>query len=171
MKKLLLLSLLVVGAKSFSAISVPGTQAEAQLPVKVTGTVIENNTQNILIESNTAGMNGNVMTFTFNNVKKGGTASQSGDFTVKRVDESVLASSGMGSSENQLRVGLGDTYLAKDKTADAGSGVAVDYIIAGNLDSAKKVYSGTLQVNIDASGATAGDFSDMTKAIYVKVGA
>lgn len=168
MKKLLLLSLLVLGAKSFAAVHATGTANDVQMPLVVKGTVVDKAGTELIIESDTVGMEGNAMSFVFDTVVKGGKAGAQGTFTLRRGDKSALASSGMGSSSNQLQIGFGDSFKQKDTSASVGDAtVAVNYVLSGNLE--ENAYNGVVKVEVDATSASAGTFEDRTKAIHAKV--
>lgn len=170
MKKLLLLSLLVLGAKSFAAIHKVGTTTDVQLPVVVTGNVIDNADTKLVIESDTVGMSGDTMNFVFDQVIKGGTAGAQGTFTLRRANNSALASAGMGSEANQLQIGFGSGFA---QTVDANSntvgstGVKVGYELLGALEG--NVYNGTIKVSVDATSGNVGAFEDRSQALHAKV--
>lgn len=168
MKKLLLLSLLVLGAKSFAAVHVTGTPNEVQMPLVVTGSVVDNSNTNLVFESNTVGMEGNSMTFVFDTVVKGGKAGSQGTFTLRRGNNSALATDGMGSSSNQLQIGFGDSFAATETSASVGTAnVTVNYALAGNLEA--NAYNGVVKIEVDATSGSVGTFEDRTKAIHAKV--
>lgn len=170
MKKLLLLSLLVLGAKSFAAVHVAGTANDVQMPLVVTGTVVDNSNTNLVIESNTVGMEGNAMTFVFDTVVKGGKAGSQGTFTLRRGNDSTLASAGMGGSSNQLQIGFGGSFSSTETSGSVGdANVTVNYTLSGSLE--ENAYNGVVKVEVDATSGSVGTFEDRTKAIHAKVSA
>ena len=165
MKKLLLLSLLVLGAKSFAAVNVVGNKdAGVKMPIVVKGEVVEAASTDLVIESDTVGMDGNKMLFAFQQIAKSGTAGVKGTFVVRMGDNSALPTIGSGSSE--LQIGLGDSFATED-SATVLTNTTINYALSGSLENANK-YNGILDVTINA-GSNTGTFQEDTKFIHAKV--
>lgn len=179
MKKLLLMALLCVGAKSFAATQ--GNATTASMPISVTGEVLAGSTKNLIIESETAGLNGGVMAFKFGALEKpkAGTVVKelSGDFTVRLDDGSEIASQGEATdgspAANKLIVGLDETTFAKIKgisNLGGNTNIALNYTLNGKLNPEKTCYNGQILVQATiATNSVTGAFSD-NQRIYAKVG-
>lgn len=190
MKKLLLLSLLVVGANSFGAVIgdqtvANGVPAVVGLPIRSTGRVVEATTKQVIMESTTSGMNGGMMEFTFGDFKAGVATRKSldGTFEVRLADGSIFdqekeladstktaiaisfnpdnfASGGVKAVET---VGSGDNGLP--------SGAKIAYSVSGRLNDDGKKYLGNLSavLTLDTSVNRAATIVDNSQRIYAKV--
>lgn len=167
MKKLLLLSLLVLGAKSFAAVNVVGTAADGvKMPVVVRGEVVEATDTQLVIESDTVGMNGNKMLFEFDQVAKNGKAGVNGTFKVRKGANGALSEE-LGTGSGKLAIGLGDDFASTKQSKNVSAkGVTIDYTVKGSKDA--NVYNGIIEVAVTA-GATTGMFEDSTQFIHAKI--
>ena len=176
MKKLLLMALLCVGATSFAGVQ--GNTKSASMEVSVTGQVLAGNTKNLVIESETASLNGGVMAFKFGTIEKptsgSNTVELSGTFKVRLDDNTAFAPNGVASAGNEtgkLSIGFDETSYAKTKNvSDAGNGVALDYTLSGALNPGKTAYDGKIIVQATTTdSSTAGAFADIQR-IYALIG-
>lgn len=167
MKKLLLLSLLVLGAKSFAAVNVVGTATTGvKMPLVVRGEVVEAAATELVIESDTVGMEGNKMLFEFKQVAKSGKAGVNGTFKVRRGNDSALPEE-LGSGGLSIGFGTGFTPTAQS-TNVSQKGITIDYAIRGTLET--NVYNGVVDVLVTA-GTQTGQFEDATQYIHAKTNA
>lgn len=190
MKKLLLLSLLVVGANSFGAIIgdqtvANGVPAVVGLPIRSTARVVEATAKQVIMEATTSGMNGGMMEFTFGDFKAGVKARKSldGTFEVRLADNSPFTKEhdSAASSETNIAISFDANNFAsggvKTKTTtgngDNGlpSGVDIAYSITGALNDASTKYMGNVNavITIADTVRTAANCVDNTQRIYAKV--
>lgn len=187
MKKLLLLSLLVAGANSFGAVIgespiTAGNSGVVALPIRSTARVLEATGKTLVIESKTAGMNGNFMEFAFGDIQasKAFTKSLDGSFEVKLADDTAFteeATSATGESDIALAVGFDTTKFDKEISTEGDGanglpvGMSINYAITGNLNDAKTKYIGNVNaiLNMESSMSTPGSYSDNTQKIYAKL--
>lgn len=167
MKKLLLVSLFILGATSFAAVS--GTANKAEMIIKVKGNVIANSETNLIIEPvKNAGIDGSSMAFDFGSLVVGTSQSLEGTFKVYKADSSVLPPSGKTVSVGILNANGTDTESTAETVSVGRSNVRVKYVVNTVASSDKKVINGVLDVNVTApTGATAGTFLDTTKKLAV----
>lgn len=167
MKKLLLVSLFILGATSFAAVS--GTASKAEMIIKVRGNVIAKSGTNLIIEPvKNAGIDGSSMAFDFGSLVEGTSQSLEGTFKVYKADSSVLATAGKTVSVGILDAAGTGTDPTSETTNVGSSNVSVKYVVSTAVDSGNKVINGTLGVNVTApSGAVAGTFLDTTKKLAV----
>lgn len=165
MKKLLLASLLVVGATSFGAVSTELSQqgaGEAKLPIKVVGNVISTtNTTLVVTPLNNAGVNGASMEFAFGDLVTGRDQTLSGNFEVALYKEDAKVA----------------FTNAPTVTLEGGTPGSGENIKTTTLDQAKLTYTlGALtkkgiayenSIDISVKPTAAGNFVD--NAVSVKV--
>ncbi|MHA4990493.1 hypothetical protein [Cetobacterium somerae] len=167
MKKLLLVSLFILGATSFAAVS--GTANKAEMIIKVKGNVIAKTETNLIIEPvKNAGIDGSSMAFDFGSLVEGTSQSLEGTFKVYKANSDVLNADMTKVSVGILSANGTDTTPTAE-TANVGkSNVKVKYVVSTVASSDKKVINGVLDVNVTApTGATAGTFLDTTKKLAV----
>lgn len=163
MKKLLLLSLLAMGATSFAAVE--GTATEAQLPIKVYGEVIEASGDNLIITPlKNAGVSGNAIEFDFSKLLQGSSQSLDGTFEIKRAGGAAFGGT-------SLEVGLLDgANIVGSKDNTVNGKVGLKYAVSGSTNTDDTLYSGALRVTADvAADAATGSFNDVSQKIMVKV--
>lgn len=167
MKKLLLVSLFMLGATSFSAVS--GTASKAEMIIKVKGNVIAKTGTNLIIEPvKNAGIDGSSMAFDFGSLVEGTSQSLEGTFKVYKANSDVLNVDMTKVSVGILNANGTDTAPTAE-TANVGrSNVKVKYVVNTVASSDKKVIDGVLDINVTAPvGAVAGTFLDTTKKLAV----
>lgn len=176
MKKLLLLSLLVIGSTSFAAIQ--GSETAVSMPIQSIGNVIVPTGSKLIIESKTGGMNGDVMSFQFGDLTKPDSGAAStikvleGGFTVRKASGSF---NGIGSSTNELQVGLNATGVEKTKTSGTTeglpTGITIAYNLSGDLDSSNEVYNGriTATATVTDKVTNATTFTDNAQRVYAVI--
>lgn len=167
MKKLLLVSLFILGATSFAAVS--GSASKAEMIIKVRGNVIAKTETNLIIEPvKNAGIDGSSMAFDFGSLAIGASQSLEGTFKVYKANSSVL-----NTDMTKVSVGILDTAgTGTDPTAETvsvgRSNVKVKYVVNTAASSDNKVINGILDVNVTAPhNAVAGTFLDTTKKLAV----
>lgn len=170
MKKLLLLSLLTVGATSFAAVQ--GTADRAEMPITVKGTVLAKTGTELVIEAiKNAGVNGTSMEFDFGGIVQGQQQTLEGTFAIYRPDNSAISS-----DISKIEVGMLNNTLdgvtASATTADVGgiTGVTATYAVSSEVNATKDRVNGKLAVNI-VVGETAQtkSFLDTTKKLAVLI--
>lgn len=167
MKKLLLVSLFILGATSFAAVS--GTTDKAEMIIKVKGNVIAKTETNLIIEPvKNAGIDGSSMAFDFGSLVEGTSQSLEGTFKVYKANSSVLATPGRTVSVGILNANGTDTTPTAETTNVGRSNVKVKYVVNTVASSDNKEINGVLDVNVTApTGAVAGTFLDTTKKLAV----
>lgn len=168
MKKFLLLALLTMGATSFAGVE--GTATDVQLPVTVSGNIIDGATTNLIIEAlDNASIDGKKMEFSTGDMKPGSKHSFNiSRFTIKRANGSVF------SDKDTFAVGVGTSDKASAKTVKTttnGKKITFTYDVAGAVNAAdKSIYDGTVKVGVDVEkDASSGVFVDSSKPIVVKL--
>lgn len=170
MKKLLLLSLLAMGATSFAA--VVGTADRAEMPITVRGTVMAKSGTNLVIEPiKNAGVNGASMEFDFGAIVQGQKQTLDGTFAIYKANNATI-----NVDVTKIAVGMlnaaGDDVVATSTTTDAGgiTGVTATYTVNSAVNAAKSRVDGNLAVNVAVADAAApGSFLDTTKKLAVIV--
>ncbi|MGL5459968.1 MAG: hypothetical protein ACRDBY_10170 [Cetobacterium sp.] len=175
MKKLLLLSLLAMGATSFA--TVEGTADRAEMPITVRGTVIAKTGTNLIIEPiKNAGVAGASIEFDFGAVVQGQKQSLDGTFAIYKANSSEIVTD---ANKDKLAVGLLNTAKtdveATQTTNDVGgiTGLTATYTVSSTPNPTRTRVEGNIAVNIDATtvdGAGAGNvgsFLDTTKKLAV----
>lgn len=162
MKKLLLVSLLAMGATSFAAVS--GTATSAEMPIKVKGMVMAKTGAELVIEPvKNAGVEGASMEFDFREVVQGNSQSLEGTFKIYRANKSIMENTKIGIL-NAAGTGVDTTAQTKLDTDK----ITIDYTVTSSIDAAKKEILGTLGVNVAvAEEATTGAFIDTNKKLAV----
>lgn len=168
MKKLLLLSLLAIGATSFAAVE--GTADRAEMPITVRGTVIAKTGTNLVIEPiKNAGVTGASMEFDFGAIVQGQNQTLDGTFAIYKANNSVI-----NADISKIAVGILNTtlndVLETASTSNVGgiTGVTATYTVGSIVNSAKNRVDGNLSVNIATTEtATPGSFLDNTKKLAV----
>ncbi len=189
MKKLLLLSLLVLGANSFGAVIgdapvTAGKSGTVALPIRATAKIVAATGKTIQIESTTAGMNGNMMEFSFGDFRTGLDQRKSldGTFEVSLADATAFTKEGDTAAASETNVAVSfdpANFTATGKnitttgTATNGlaTGVDIAYAITGGLNDTKTKYMGNVNaiMTIAKSVATATNIADNSQKIYAKV--
>lgn len=167
MKKLLLVSLFILGATSFAAVS--GTASKAEMIIKVRGNVIAKSGTNLIIEPvKNAGVDGSSMAFDFGSLAVGTSQSLEGTFKIYNANSTVLNTDMSKVSVGILDAAGTDTTPTAETTNVGSSNVSVKYVVSTAVDSGNKVINGTLGVNVTAfDSAVAGTFLDTTKKLAV----
>lgn len=165
MKKLLLVSLLAMGATSFAAVT--GTDSRAEMPVKVRGTVIEKTGAELVIEPiKNAGVDGASMEFDFGTLVQGESQNLEGTFKIYRANRSEMAAA-------KTKVGMlkaDGTVEATQTTALETEKVDIAYVVNSAPNSDNTEIRGTLGVNVTVNDAApAGAFLDTTKKVAVVI--
>lgn len=188
MKKLLLLSLVVLGANSFGAVIgdapvTAGSSGTVALPIRATAKIVAATGKTIQIESTTAGMNGNMMEFAFGDFKTGLNQRKSldGTFEVSLADNTAFTGEGdsAAAKESNVAVSFNSADFTNGKTvATTGNGtnglptgVAIAYAMTGGLNDTKTKYVGNVNaiLTIADSVTTAANVADNSQKVYAKV--
>lgn len=168
MKKLLLLSLLAMGATSFAAVE--GTPERAEMPIVVKGSVIDKTGVNLVIEPiKNAGVNGASMEFDFGGIVQGQKQTLDGTFAIYKANSAEI-----NATAANITVGLlnaaGDAVEATDSTTSVGgvTGVDATYAVSSTVNPDRTRVEGNLTVDVAvADTAAAGSFLDTTKKLAV----
>lgn len=186
MKKLLLLSLLVLGANSFGAVIGSevgaGKSTTVSLPIRTTANVVAATGKQVIIKATTSGMRGDMMEFNFGDIKADSVYNHNldGQFEVSIGDGTAFTGEGdsvLGSAlEIQVSLNNSDfTSAGKTVTSNSSNGLAdnmtMTYTLSGALNDAKTKYQGNVNValNIASPGAAAKTYVDTSKYIFAKV--
>lgn len=179
MKKLLLLSLLSLGATSF-ANTFQGTSKYVSVPIKITGELIDTANNKLIIETTqSTGIDGAALVFDFGKLDKAvaQTVSRSADFLVKK-------GNGKSFKDQTVKVGIltGTGVLDTDETTHAtvailgSSGGKIKYSVTSNAEAANKVVSGVTEINgnlkVDltlGSNAEVGKILDTSKTLVAYI--
>lgn len=193
MKKLLIAALLAVGATSSFA-GVIGTTQDVNLPISVTGEVLSGSSENLVIETETGGLDGSMMEIKFGALSKPtksgvtSTEQRMGRFKVKRdgtatkaklVDAGIVENesglSAIESSKYAMMLGFDQTNYKQEivvdnvKDGETSKNIALNYQVTGSINNDMTVYDGRIIVNATLKeNSVAGHFSD-TQTLYVKV--
>lgn len=169
MKKLLLVSLFILGTASFAAVS--GTPDKAEMQIKVRGNVIDKSKTDLVIEPiKNAGVDGSSMAFDFGSLAVGTSQSLEGTFKIYNANSTVLNTDMSKVSVGILNANGTDTVPTAETINVGNSKVDVKYVVNTAVDSSNKVINGTLGVNVTASNdAVAGAFLDTTKKLAVVI--
>lgn len=160
MKKLMILTLLVLGATAYGAVT--GNDNSAEMPLTVRGTVIPSSGQALVIEPiKNAGPNGTTMEFDFGEIVQGNSQALEGTYEIYRPNGSELAS-----DDTSVEVGLldnnGGIATNQIKTVTAGgvgeAGVRITFENTSRVDSVNNKVYGKLAVRAVAGSAANGDF-------------
>ena len=183
MKKLLLLSLLAMGATSFAAIE--GTPSKVEMPIKMRGVLVASTSANLMIEAETTGMAGNIMDFDFGDLQIPGagagpleSAVLTGSYRIwKPTGNLVTYDTDAAKTAAKLKVGLNEAGdSTRKETIAMGTG------LEGNLELTKaltingenhitEVNGKVLAKATVKVGASAGSFNHTAEKIYVKIDA
>lgn len=182
MKKYLLGALLVIGARSFSAVAVPITSssgtAAADLPVKVVGTVLDSKTSKVLVVTamKNAGVNGGSLEFDFGNLIEGQDQQLDGTFKVEVMQSGAAVALSIpptATLEGGTAVGTDKKKATVDVSTanpDNKDDVTLTYGLSTLGKQSDNSYLGTLTVGAKVkAGADAGTFVDRTVGIKVEV--
>lgn len=166
MKKLLLLSLLAIGATSFAAVE--GTAEKAEMPVVVRGSVIDKTGTNLVIEPiKNAGVNGASMEFDFGGIVQGETQALQGTFAIYKANKSVI-NADMTKMETGFLQADGSVVAEELKTAGADNKVNLAYNVVTTTTSDSKRINGVLDVTAAvAADAGKGSFLDNTVKLAI----
>ena len=169
MKKLLLVSLFILGTTSFAAVSV--TASKAEMIIKVRGNVIDKSKTDLVIEPiKNAGVDGSSMAFDFGSLAVGTSQSLEGTFKIYNANSTVLNTDMSKVSVGILNAAGTGTEPTAETINVGNSKVDVKYVVNTAVDSSNKVINGTLGVNVTASNdAVAGAFLDTTKKLSVVI--
>lgn len=177
MKKLLLVSLLAMGATSFAAIE--GTGSDVSMPITIKGTIIPATSKTLVIESTTGGVQGNNMTFDFGDIVlpttgKSMTKELRGEFTVSRADKSSMV---LLTDKTKLKIGFDENGATTTKETE----ILATNKIKGILKLNKNYVTDATNTNIigvrgevittlevDSTAGT-GAFTNTSESIYVKI--
>lgn len=170
MKKLLLLSLLIMGVESFA--SVVGNNTKAEMPIVVKGAIVAKSGANLVIEpTKNASGDGNSIELNFGkNTQGGDTQTLEGGFTIRRETASTV----IDTEASKVAVGLlnsaGTDVRPSTYVSSLGglSGVSASYTASSKLNSEKTSVTGTVSVALAvADAATIGEFSDSSQKIGI----
>ena len=170
MKKLLLLSLLIMGVESFA--SVIGNDVRAEIPIVVKGTIIPKNGTNLVIEpTENASEDGSSIELNFGGVTKGTTSqSATGKFIIRRESTSKVIHTDTTKIKVGMLNGIGTSVGQNAYVNPLGglSGVSASYTASSRLNSEKTSVTGTVSVALAvADTATIGEFSDNSQKIGI----
>ncbi len=170
MKKLLLLSLLAMGATSFAAVE--GTAARAEMPITVRGSVIDKTGTNLVIEPlKNAGVNGTSMEFDFGGIVQGQSQTLQGSFAIYKAN----ATTAITDASTNIKVGMlnaaGTDVTATDTTTvGTNSKVTLGYAVRYSATPDLKRINGTIDVTANvADDAEATSFLDTSKKLAVLI--
>lgn len=170
MKKLLLLSLLIMGVESFA--SVTGNDTKAEMPIVVKGTVLAKSGTNLVIVPTThASDDGNSIELNFGETTKGGDArTLGGGFTISREVTSTV----INANTAKIAVGLLNSDGTDVRTSafvnslGGLSGVSASYTASSTVNREKTKVTGTVSVAlVVAETAPTGEFSDNSQKIGI----
>lgn len=177
MKKLLLLSLVVMGATSFGAKI--GSENEVAMPVIVRGTVVAKTSKDLVIEPiKNAGATGDTMEFDFHKIVQGQSQTLDGTFAVYRTNSEPIVKNDtdisnikigiLGMHEAITKANIKDTKKTK---LDADGKTSINYAVSYTINSPKTRVEGHLNVGVDVDKeATTGSFVDRSKRLAVIIG-
>lgn len=170
MKKLLLLSLLIMGVESFA--SVTGNDTKAEMPIVVKGTVLAKSGTNLVIVPTThASDDGNSIELDFGETTKGGDArTLGGGFTISREATSTVINTNLSKIAVGLLNSAGTDVRTNTYVSSLGglSGVSASYTASSTVNQEKTKVTGTVSVAlVVAETAPTGEFSDSSQKIGI----
>lgn len=171
MKKLLLLSLLIMGVESFA--SVIGNDVRAEIPIVVKGTIIPKNGTNLVIEpTENASEDGSSIELNFGGITKGTTSrSATGRFIIRRESNSIIHTDTTKIKVGMLN-GIGTSVGQNAYVNPLGglSGLSANYVVNSSISGDKTQVTGTVSVVLVAAETTpTRDFLDNSQKLGIIV--
>lgn len=172
MKKLLLLSLLIMGVESFA--SVIGNDVRAEIPIVVKGTIIPKNGTNLVIEpTENASEDGSSIELNFGGVTKGTTSqSATGKFIIRRESTSKVIHTDTTKIKVGMLNGIGTSVGQNAYVNPLGglSGLSANYAVNSSISGDKTQVTGTVSVALVAAETTpTRDFLDNSQKLGIIV--